>query len=148
MLAKLDKVDEAIRDTRDYIRTQSTMSLKHDYSTSGLDPSADIHKVTRSVTSYITVLSASYDRLVDPPIVLEAISVRGDEVEARLVPGENDTPSIHLIKLMMSSLEKKLTECRSRSRIRATSCSSCSTIPTSCGISSVQIRFWMALCKP
>jgi hypothetical protein len=111
VLAKLDKVDEAIRATRDYIRTQSTMSLKHDYSTSGLDPpSADIHKVTRSVTSYITVLSASYDRLVDPPIVLEAISLRGDdEVEARLVPGENDTPSIHLIKLMMSSLEKKLT---------------------------------------
>ncbi|TKW23531.1 hypothetical protein SEVIR_4G297900v4 [Setaria viridis] len=109
VFAKLDKLEEAIRDTRDCIRTQSTMSLKHDYSTSGLDPSPDIHKVTRSVISYIIVLSsASYDRLVDLPIVLEAC-LHGDDVEAPVPDDENATSSIHLIMLMMRSLEEKLT---------------------------------------
>ncbi|CAN6181600.1 unnamed protein product [Urochloa humidicola] len=115
LLAKVDKLDEAIRDTRDYIRAQS-MSLtqvEDDDSSlrtsSGLEQSPDIHKVTRSVISYIIVLSTSYNRpaVVDPhPIAHDEASLHAKD---DALGDENNGSSIHLIMLMMRSLEKKLT---------------------------------------
>ncbi|CAO2200799.1 unnamed protein product [Urochloa humidicola] len=110
LLAKLDKLDEAIRETRDSIRAQSMSLTQEDDSwelSSGLQ-SPDIHNVTRSVISYIFVLSTSYDRpaLVDPPTAHEAsLHGKADDV----LGDENNGSSIHLIMLMMRSLEKKLT---------------------------------------
>ncbi|CAL4966304.1 unnamed protein product [Urochloa decumbens] len=111
LLAKLDKLDEAIRETRDSILAQSMSLTKEEDSweiSSGLQ-SPDIHNVTRSVTSYIIVLSTSYDRpaLVDPrPPTAHEASLHGKDD----VPGdENNASSIHIIMLMMRSLEKKLT---------------------------------------
>ncbi|CAL5049744.1 unnamed protein product [Urochloa decumbens] len=113
LLAKLDKLDEAIRETRDSIRVQSMSLTQEDDSweiSSGLQ-SPDIHNVTRSVISYIIVLSTSYHRpaLVDPrPPTAHKASLHGkDDVPG---PGdENNGSSIHIIMLMMRSLEKKLT---------------------------------------
>ncbi|CAL5050244.1 unnamed protein product [Urochloa decumbens] len=111
LLAKLDKLDEAIRETRDSIRAQSMSLTQEDDSweiSSGVQ-SPDIHNVTRSVISYIIVLSTSYDlpALVDPrPPTAHEASLHGKDD----VPGdENNASSIHIIMLMMRSLEKKLT---------------------------------------
>ncbi|KAG2547348.1 uncharacterized protein LOC120648539 [Panicum virgatum] len=64
LLAKLDKVDEAMRNTRDCIRTHfmsltTTDDHGHGHPVSGLDPSPDIHVATQFAVSYIIVLSTS-----------------------------------------------------------------------------------------
>jgi hypothetical protein len=112
LLAKLDKLDVAIRETRDHIRTQF-MSLTHDHDTtwdvSLLDPSSPgIHKATRSVVGYIVVLSTSYDRSMDPPTVHEheERSLRGKDVVVR---GDENTSSSILIMMMIRYLEEHLT---------------------------------------
>ncbi|XP_066378585.1 exocyst complex component EXO70H1-like [Miscanthus floridulus] len=111
LLAKLDKLDVAIRETRDHIRTQF-MSLTHHHGTtwdvSWLDPSSlGIHKATRSIVGYIVVLSTSYDRSVDPPNVHvhEEWFRRGKDVVVR---GDEHTSSSILIILMIRYLEEQL----------------------------------------
>ena len=111
LLAKLDKVDEAMRNTRDSIRTHF-MSLMtdghghdHDYkAASGLHPSPGIHVATQFAASYIIVLSTSYYSYncssVDPPTAYEA----------SLCLGENNTSSsTNLNIVIIRSLEESLT---------------------------------------
>ncbi|XP_066369358.1 uncharacterized protein [Miscanthus floridulus] len=107
LLAKLDKVDEAMRNTRDCIRTHfmslTTDGHGHDHTASGLHPSPDIHVATQFAVSYILVLSTSlsYNRSsVDTPIAHEAC----------LSLGENSTgSSTYLNIVIIRSLEESLT---------------------------------------
>ncbi|XP_066377034.1 uncharacterized protein [Miscanthus floridulus] len=117
LLVGLDRLDEAIRDTRDYIKTQF-MSLMgdrhHDSTASGLaeDLSPGIHKATKSALSCIIVLSTSYKRCaMDLPTIHEApVSVRVNGKDAPAATGnENTSSSSNLIMVMIRSLEEKLT---------------------------------------
>ncbi|KAG2536527.1 hypothetical protein PVAP13_9NG195200 [Panicum virgatum] len=115
LLAKLDKVDEAMRNTRDCIRTHfmslTTDDHGHDHSASGLDPSPDIHVATQFAVSYIIVLSttpsfpvykAYTPPSVDPPTAYE---------EGSLCLGEenNTSSSTNLNTVIIRSLGESLT---------------------------------------
>ncbi|XP_066378701.1 uncharacterized protein [Miscanthus floridulus] len=107
LLAKMDKVDEAMRNTRDCIRTQfmslTTDGHGHDHTASGLHSSPDIHVATQFAVSYIIVLSTSYSynrSSVDPATAYEAC----------LSLGENSTgSSTNLNIVIIRSLEESLT---------------------------------------
>jgi hypothetical protein len=107
LLAKLDKVDEAMRNTRDCIMTHfmslTTNDHGHGYTVSGLHPSPDIHVATQFAVSYIIVLSTSYSynrSSVDPATAYEAC----------LSLGENSTgSSTNLNIVIIRSLEESLT---------------------------------------
>jgi hypothetical protein len=112
LLAKLDRLDEAIWDTRHYIRTQF-MSLTrddHDPTTaSGLDLSPGIHKATKSALSFIIVLTTSYNgSAVDPPTVHE-VAASLCSVRSKGTPAATSDENTNLIVLMIRSLEEKLT---------------------------------------
>ena len=138
LLAKLDKVDEAMRNTRDCIRTHfmslTTDDHGHDHSASGLDPSPDIHVATQFAVSYIIVLSTSNNNTnnsppsVDPPTAYD---------EGSLCLGEenNTSSSTNLNTVIIRSLGESLTRvrCRSHSWIGASGSYSWPTISTSCG---------------
>jgi hypothetical protein len=117
LLAKLDRLDEAIRDTRDYVKTQFmslTRDRHHGSTTSGPeDLSPGIHKATKSALSCIIVLSTSYKRsAVDPPPSIHeapaSVRVHGKDAPAA-TGNENTSSSTNLIMVMIRSLEEKLT---------------------------------------
>ncbi|OEL28601.1 hypothetical protein BAE44_0010381 [Dichanthelium oligosanthes] len=99
--AEPGKLDQAIWETMDEIKSAVVMSLADDNDSSWDTQTPDIHKITRSVIKYIKVLCISY-RSVNP-IVCEAIS------QGKYVPVcGHANPLTNLIMEMVCCLQDKL----------------------------------------
>uniref|UniRef100_K3XWP9 Exocyst subunit Exo70 family protein n=1 Tax=Setaria italica TaxID=4555 RepID=K3XWP9_SETIT len=110
LLAKEARLDEAIWNTMEEVRTRLLASRDDDYSswwgTQGII-SPDIHKVTRAIVSYINILSTNCATVY--MIVDQAVQIRG------YVPKIHKcSPWASLIMETVSCLEEKLAE-KSRS---------------------------------